>query len=846
MTKRDWGMRAIQTALTMSIGLLLFFSFALGHCQAPYVNLTGQMKGPNGLPLSNNILNFTPSQLFFLPGTNTTQPIDSIFGPGAPTGACAVEGQFYTNTTPTPNVLYQCQFGAWVGPLGPSPSVTGNPRPVYNVVDYGAVGDCTGSGSFTTGNVFAPGTPCTNNHNAIQSAVNAAYITGGSVYYPTNPNVTSGQTVYYTATSVNPKGVSMYGPPSGSGPTLYYVNQMPVSVRGGVGQDVFAVTDPSDAGYVIPLVAPQYRDFAVLVDDSTDASINFPYRKPGRICWDVGSVGGTTITSAAQCEFQPGDVGQAITVGATTTTISTYISPTSVTVGTTIGAATSIHTYIGVMGLPVTQNIGNCGFAYPDRAGIASGVSIDKAEFSNLVVQGISAAIAQNYSCGFFFQGNNAPVQSEWSNSSVGATFPFAYVQENTVAPTSLIWTGLGDVNVWDHLWLYGEYPFLAYSGNYGTIRAMQISGALYGPHILLAYGVNGYLHGWSIDIPEQETLSSLCGSPYTAFRITGRAQKVTQLSMGLCSANNGALQWDASGSSANIDGTGIGPFNIAGDDNTFTIPNSADNITSTATFNDTGRGNTLVTGSLSNPYGGSQPGRRQYAGGFAGNTATFGPALLSHGGLAFDRRSDFINVGATLPFFNAQDLWVWPSEIFHHAGYFFYPINDSTSESGQYLPTISGTNQYLNGSNAHDWFIGSQVPAGKLRVYVKIASAASTSTWTVYAQALESSTWTTLNSANFTGVGTTYQTSSFDADATGLTGDQFRLIVVSATQAGKLAWTAVRPWGDTLSTGITVGAGTSTIYRCTSGADDGLMVWKASVCTGAGGTTTSTVITTP
>jgi hypothetical protein len=44
----------------------------------------------------------------------------------------------------------------------------------------------------------------------------------------------------------------------------------------------------------------------------------------------------------------------------------------------------------------------------------------------------------------------------------------------------------------------------------------------------------------------------------------------------------------------------------------------------------------------------------------------------------------------------------------------------------------------------------------------------------------------------------------------------------------------------------VAVGAATSTLYRCVGGTDDGFLVWKTSVCTGAGGTTTSTAITTP
>ncbi len=85
----------------------------------------------------------------------------------------------------------------------------------------------------------------------------------------------------------------------------------------------------------------------------------------------------------------------------------------------------------------------------------------------------------------------------------MGATFPFAYVPQNGVAPTNTQWTGQNDYNVWDHIWVGGKYPFLSYTGGYGTISNMQILGALYGPHFLNAYGLEGYMRTWTIDIPE-------------------------------------------------------------------------------------------------------------------------------------------------------------------------------------------------------------------------------------------------------------------------------------------------------------------------------------------------------
>jgi hypothetical protein len=102
----------IRGIIRITVGLLLL-CFAL-NAAGQYVTLTGQMQGANGLPASNNVISFEPSQMFFIPGTNTTQQVGNLYGNGAPTGTCAVSGQFYTNSSTTPPSLYQCIYGVWV------------------------------------------------------------------------------------------------------------------------------------------------------------------------------------------------------------------------------------------------------------------------------------------------------------------------------------------------------------------------------------------------------------------------------------------------------------------------------------------------------------------------------------------------------------------------------------------------------------------------------------------------------------------------------------------------------------------------------------------------------------
>ena len=425
----------------------------------------------------------------------------------------------------------------------------GVPGPIYNPVKYGAVGDCTGSGATTS---------CTDNHNAIQAAIDAAYAVGGSVYFPTNPAATA-QTVYYTAAAINPKGVSMFGPPGSSGASGYYPNQVPVAVRGAPGNDVFDVVDASLPGYVAPHPSFALHDLGIIVDDSVDASASFPTRRPGRVAKDAAMSSSSAVLMSATAQFLPGDVGQAVTVagagasGASlTSTIASWQSPTQVTLAASASTTvTSASLYVSVMGFPVTQNIGNCAFAYDDYTATYTGVGPSRPVFGDVMIQTTSNN-ALNHTCGFFFQGNEAPYQGTWENSFVGATFPFAFVPATGTAPTNGTWTGIGDFNLFDHVWMAGHYPFIAYDGGYNEFRSVQISSAIVGPHILSAYGVEKYPIRWSGTIPEYEPDAGACTSGLVGFRISGLDHNFQNLGLAFCAAGE-TFQWDAAGSTVNF-----------------------------------------------------------------------------------------------------------------------------------------------------------------------------------------------------------------------------------------------------------------------------------------------------
>ncbi len=676
--------------------------------------------------------------------------------------------------------------------------------PVYNILSYGAVGNCTGSGATTS---------CTDNTTAIQNAINAAYTSGGAVYFPSSPSAT-GQTVYYVASTINPKGVSMYGPPGSSGASNYWANNAPVAIRGAPGKDVFDVVAQGATGYVLPHPSYTVKDLAILIDGSVDASASFTGRRPGRTCNDVVANGTAVITSAAQCVFQPGDVGQAITVGGTTTTIASWQSATQVTLATSITAGGSLGSYISVFGLAVTQNIGNCAFAYDDPGGTFTGTGPIKVLFSNVVIQ-YSVSGTGNHTCGYFFQGNQAPYQTRWEHGFVASDFPFAFVPVSTTSPSTSLWTGLGDFNVWDHMWIGGNYSFLSYDGFDNRLQDVQISGANNGPHILSAYGLetpNRYAtpNDWSIDVPEIEVPNSAgCTSSDVAFRISGGSHVVNRLGSQYCTSNVLTFKWDASNSTVKNWGfTSIGTVNISGSNNDFAMPfNNASY--GAATVNVTGQGNLLTTERNSNPLNGIQPARRQYAG---NNATAVGTPLLSRGAVAFNRTHDFIDKGAAAYYLNGEDLWLWPYEVGSSStgpGV----VTDATSDTGSALFQAGGTGQFnLSESNGTSWTIGSQFPAGKMRIYVKAKSSVA-STWeTFWAQANEGGTWTQIGSANFQ-LTTSYAVYSFDVDTTGLTGDAINIIYGGYGMPANnvyIAWIGVRPWASDMPVGsLQIGSGT-------------------------------------
>jgi hypothetical protein len=669
---------------------------------------------------------------------------------------------------------------------------------------YGAVGDCLpGSGSTSS---------CTDNCTPLTNAFAAAHAAGVSVYFPINPFFPQ-QTVYYTSCSINPQGVSFHGPLGSAGQSQGYVGAMLVSVRGAPGKDVFDVPDPGASAPSLLNMGFSVRDIGINVDSTVDASSSgsnsFPNRLPGRTCFDVVANGTAVITSAVQCQFQPGDVGQAILVHGVTTTIASYQSVNQVTLAATVTSGTGLTAYVSVMNLSATQTIGNCGFAM-DASGLAGGYGHGpiRADFTNVVIQ-INDVRTTN-TCGYFFQGNVGPYQTKFDHDFVGNDFGFVFAMPNTAAGQAGGYTcqGLCDFNTFDDTWITATYPWVSYGGNDDKIVGMQLSGALFGPQILTGNGESGVAEtvapsSWSIDIPEVEGACENITPVATSFRITGHLHQVNRLSLQYCSYGN-TFQWDASMSTVADLLLAQGTAAITGNQNTFTNPFYP--VGPPATYNVTGVGNQLISCNAGDIGYGQTPGRCQYAGIGAVTNST---VQLSRGGFALGRTGDFIGKGAVNYYFNDDDLWVWPTELMNPYA-LVTPVQDSSSVTGTAIQMTGSSSPTFYGSDSASWVFGEQLPAGKMRLYIMAKANTSLSWYAVLASYSSGTGYNALCTVSAT-LTTSYAVYECDGDATAYPGTTGYISLGPAGTGNtvSIAWIAFRPWSaDGLVTGTQTAGG--------------------------------------
>jgi hypothetical protein len=687
-----------------------------------------------------------------------------------------------------------------------------------SVTEFGAVGDCTVNGS-TSG--------CTANAPAVQKAFDHCYKAGCAVYFPANPAAAGGSTIYYLGGTVNPRGVSFFGPPGAAG---FRSSPPAVAVRGAPGKDVFAPGDPSSPDYMKPRQRFSVHDLAILVDNSVDASSSgtnqFRHRLPGRTVFDAAMTSGSAVLTSNTAYFQPGDVGQAASVngagsgGNLTAAIASFQSSKQVTLVTPASTTVSgARAYISVMNLSPTQTIGNCAWAYDSTAspGVENDIGSTEADFTHVNILNTDGTEANN-TCAFFHQGAASPYQDRWEQNFISTTFGFMFVPSDGIAPSAnKQCAGICDFNVIDHTWINSNYPFLAYGGNNNTIRDVQLSAVHIGPNILSFTAPAPIPWFWSIDFPEEEFdfgHGHACAAGWTAYRIDGRGMEAHHLGTPYCSSGSGIFQWDASASQ--VDGmyfNSLGPIDITGNSSTITALEAGANYPAPSV---TGFGNKFITCASENPYNGLQAAGCQYAG---LNPKSVGPALLSRGRTAFDRTHDFIDSGAANYFVNAEDLWLWPGDVGGWGGAQGTPriVFDTSSTTGSalYFPSGSSQSYFLFESNGTRWTIGSQIPAGRMRIYFNAQAESNGTRFDVDAthSSDRGEPATSLHCAGTLTLTTRYAVYSCDVDTSGMAGDSFGIKLGGdrLNSNVQVAWIAINPWNtDFTATSATIGNGST------------------------------------
>jgi hypothetical protein len=667
-----------------------------------------------------------------------------------------------------------------------------------NVMAYGAKGDCS-----------------TDDHDAIVAAQTAAqaYRTGYSLpaalYFPKPPGG-----CYYTS-PVQWTGVSLIGQPAGQGNIASVYG---IVIKGMPGQDIFYTPDPTSVAFTWN-GSWSIRDITFMVDGSVAAST--PHRWPGRWFDDTTTTNGSAVITTTAGDISCGDVGQAIQIngaGASGGNLVTTIASVSpcwaksdsgwqvVTLATNAQASlTNAHTYISLLGLPVTTTIGNCSIAFnmydgnpahwvnPSQKYGSTG-----AEMTNVTFASANNTVGGS---GFCTQGGWAPYQ--FTAQNVNFTGQLFGVVEGTAELNSYQQSSGNDFQKWDHVWMFiDKYPWISYDGGENALTNWQLATQA-GPQFLQVGNVSfDSLSAWTINIPEFEAIT---GETTYGMRLEGGGHHIYSTTFG------------APGTTGQINANSIkcigcgtaGSLQVGGYNNDISLGGASVNFPLT----ENGRGN-KVEGSY-NP----SP--------FHGMASPYPITLTPHKGetqLIGRQTADNIFDGNYGTPYNHDDLLLWPQDFSPAPGSLAYSnllIQDTASPSGYYfaLPNtilVSNFMQFPYASTMEELLIGTNLPAGKAIVSYMAKCPASVSSLTLMIR------MSGLNYASDTeACGTSYQTYSFTVDFTTQTGKYIGFISNTANNIN-VAWIAVRPFVNDVNGKTMPGAGAAIATGPASGTTAG------------------------
>ncbi len=420
-------------------------------------------------------------------------------------------------------------------------TITASVNSQVNVQSYGAKGDCR-----------------TDDTSAFESAQNAAiaYASGNAspaVLYLPKP---SGGC--YVVSNWNWKGVSLEGQPSGLGPNSPQIYN--VTLKSKPGQDILHISDPTiTAGKITYYAGWSIRNVSFLVDNSIAGS--FPHRWPGRWFDDGAMTAGSESFATTRGEVTCGDIGQAIKVngagpgGSNLVTKIKSVTPCWAVEGAAhtwqriaLAAAASAtvsnaHSYISILGMPVTTNVGNAAIAADMLDGnpanwIATRSGTDGAypKLENVV---FTTTNGSNYNvAGIYLQGGGLLYGADIRNFAF-YNQEFSVVQ-GTTEFNSYYQSSSGDFERWDHgMFLIVHCPWISYNGLLNRIEDVELT-AQAGFQILSDDNQHYDLpNQWQIHIPEFENQ----GNPSAyGTRITGQAHIINSTPLSGAGGMNGSL----------------------------------------------------------------------------------------------------------------------------------------------------------------------------------------------------------------------------------------------------------------------------------------------------------------
>jgi hypothetical protein len=589
-------------------------------------------------------------------GINTI-PV-SAGGTGASTavGALAALNGVSTSTT-APQSL--------AGPLNASVNSQ------INVIAYGAKGDCA-----------------TDDTAAFTAAQTAAltYQTGNSLpaalYLPKPPGGC------YIVSNWTWKGVSLLGPAT-TGLAAASPYQSAVTLKSKPGQDVLHVPDPTyTTGTITVNPGWAIENISFLVDNSVAGS--FPHRWPGRWFDDGAINSGSAVFTSANSEITCGDVGQAIQIngagvaGANLVTTIQSVSPCwipstqsgkaqwqVVTLATTASTTvTAAHSYISVLGLPVTENIGNCAIAFDMADGLRSNWvgATAGGNYGRMDNVTFGTTNGQNNDvCGIFTQGNPYLYGVRVDN------FAF-YNQKFSVVQTaselnSFQESNAGDFQLWQHgLFFLPWNPWISINGLSNKLKHVQYNTKSGVQIMQLANSAYDSATGWDIDLGGEAPN----GATVYGHRIDGNYETITgdfavngTSEVGYADVNNSTINGDVNNTQLN----GFG--------NTVIAPN-------------------ITTGVIDNGYANKV--RWIYNGGGSPNGMPLnywvcGTFCKGSSDLAGRFTPDFLLDGNFTTPYNHDDQLIMPKDVVLTTGgaYNQYIVTDSTAKSGVAL-IVSGS----------------------------------------------------------------------------------------------------------------------------------------------------------